>query len=128
MKYIVKFIIGIISECNTPQNLLRIPLNPRIKTYKALSPTFIFLATRIPPPSSHICFICSTDQSVLKVYILRILQEISHPSLSKYQQVFLLFFLSPHLFIEIGIIVLQNKRPMGHIAHLSNTGSYENIF
>jgi hypothetical protein len=21
-----------------------------------------------------------------------------------------------------------NKRPMGHIAHLSNTGSYENIF
>jgi hypothetical protein len=24
--------------------------------------------------------------------------------------------------------LIKNKRPMGHIAHLSNTGSYENIF
>jgi hypothetical protein len=27
-----------------------------------------------------------------------------------------------------GDHMLNNKRPMGHIAHLSNTGSYENTF
>jgi hypothetical protein len=28
----------------------------------------------------------------------------------------------------IDRIAFLNKRPMGHIAHLSNTGSYENTF
>jgi hypothetical protein len=28
----------------------------------------------------------------------------------------------------ISALNFINKRPMGHIAHLSNTGSYENIF
>jgi hypothetical protein len=31
-------------------------------------------------------------------------------------------------FKGIGSILFLNKRPMGHIAHLNNTGSYENTF